>query len=164
MDKLTVDNDIFFHHAIELLKEGKNVTIPVRGYSMMPFIRNMRDSVILEGVEAGSPDITQRITVKTGDIVLFRYKNRFLLHRIIMIRNGLAEIQGDGVVEAREYCRTDEIYGRVTAILRNGTRKVNPYSSLSIFKLALWNMFSPVRRYILAVMRRLPYFRDSGRH
>ena len=83
MDKLTVNNDIFFAQTIEFLKAGKQVTIPVHGYSMMPTIRNLRDSVILEGVEGGTPEGAPRRKVRTGDIVLFRFHERYLLHRII---------------------------------------------------------------------------------
>lgn len=160
MDKLTVNNDIFFAQTIEFLKAGKQVTIPVHGYSMMPTIRNLRDSVILEGVEGGTPEGAPRRKVRTGDIVLFRFHERYLLHRIIQIRGDVAEIQGDGVAGGREHCHLDEIYAKATTILRNGTRHVNPYSTCSALKLSLWNMFSPVRRYLLAILRRSPYYKD----
>ncbi len=162
MDKLVIDNDIFFAQAISLLKKGRSVTIPVHGYSMMPFIRNLRDSVTLEGAESGTPEGLPRKKVKTGDIVLFRFRDRYLMHRILQIRNGIAEIQGDGVVCSKEHCSLDEIYGIVTCILKDGKKKIDPYSYISGLKLALWNLFSPLRRYLLAIMRRLPYFRDPS--
>ena len=52
---MIVNNDAFFASVIDLLREGKRVTIPVKGTSMLPFIVAERDLVVLEGVEAASP-------------------------------------------------------------------------------------------------------------
>ena len=39
MDKMIIDNDTFFAGVLPLLDQGKRVTIPVKGSSMLPFIR-----------------------------------------------------------------------------------------------------------------------------
>ena len=39
MDKMIIDNDTFFADVLRLLDQGKQVTIPVKGFSMLPFIR-----------------------------------------------------------------------------------------------------------------------------
>lgn len=159
MEKLVIDNNTLFGNVVELLRQGKKVTIPVKGTSMLPFIRENRDLVILEGVEAASPDGKDRIHVKPGDIVLFRYQGRYILHRIVNICNGEAHIQGDGILKNQEHCGMDQIFGRVVTILRNQTKNVDPYSKKSIRLLSVWNIMKPVRRYLLAVYRRLPWNR-----
>lgn len=50
MDKLIVENDEFFGKVVSLLAEGHSVTVPVKGVSMLPFIRGDKDSVVLEGL------------------------------------------------------------------------------------------------------------------
>ena len=91
-EKLVIDNDILFENVIRLMREGREVIIPVKGYSMNPLIRQDKDLVILEGVESGTPASAGEITgVRPYDIVLFRYNNKFILHRIL-------SIDGDNVV------------------------------------------------------------------
>ena len=62
MEKMVIDNDAFFADVLTVLDQGKRVTIPVKGYSMLPFIRGGKDLVVLE--KAGD-------VLKADDIVLF---------------------------------------------------------------------------------------------
>ena len=55
MEKLIVSNGTFFEEVIVLLREGKKVTVPAKGESMLPFIVGGVDPVVLEGVDGGSP-------------------------------------------------------------------------------------------------------------
>lgn len=74
---LTLPNEEFFARVSELLSGGKSVIIPVKGSSMLPTIRGMRDKVELEPMrEAPVP----------GDIVLFRYRGKWTLHRVSVRR------------------------------------------------------------------------------
>lgn len=120
MEKLIVSNDTFFEEVIALLREGKKVTVPAKGESMLPFIVGGVDSVVLEGVDGGSPTGTVLRTANVGDVVLFRADGRFILHRIIYKDNdkALCEIQGDGILRAKDLCGCDQIYGRVTTVLK----------------------------------------------
>ena len=43
-----IPNEPFFADVVSILDEGKQVTIPVKGFSMLPFIRGQRDLVVLE--------------------------------------------------------------------------------------------------------------------
>lgn len=158
MDKLIVENDEFFGKVVSLLVEGHSVTVPVKGVSMLPFIRGDKDSVVLEGVESCTPYGKSRIGVNVGDIVLFRYKGRYIMHRILRIENNQAVIQGDGVARNMEICSLDDIYGRVTQIRKNGKTPIDPYSDSMKREVALWMRFRPIRRYILFVYRHLLKF------
>ena len=94
-----------------MLREGKKVTVPAKGESMLPFIVGGVDSVVLEGVDGGSPAGTVLRTANVGDVVLFRADGRFILHRIIYKDNdkALCEIQGDGILRAKDLCDCDQI-------------------------------------------------------
>ena len=148
MDKLVINNDEFFGKVISLLEEGKEVTIPVKGFSMLPFIRGEKDLVVLVKPEKD---------LSVGDIVLFRYYGRYVMHRIISMDGGTVVIQGDGVPKNTEKVTRADIYGLAVKILRNGTRPVDPYSPCQRRKVRIWQKLLPVRGYLLALYRRLPW-------
>ena len=149
MEKMVIDNEVLFGRVVELLGEGKQVTIPVKGYSMLPFIRGERDTVVLERAEAEA--------LRPGDIVLFRYGGRYVLHRVIDVRDGVVYIQGDGVLQNQEHCPPGQIFGRVTTILRRGKRAVDPYSPRQMRRVRLWQRLQPCRRYLLIAFRLFPW-------
>ena len=157
MEKLVVNNDSFFEEVIALLREGKKVTIPAKGESMLPFIVGDVDSVVLEGVDGGTPEGSALRTANVGDAVLFRSDGRFILHRIIYKDNdhALCEIQGDGILRAKDLCCCDQIYGRVTTVLKGGDTPVDVDSPSYRRKVWLWMNTVPFRRLLLGVWKRL---------
>ena len=50
-DRKIVGDDNYFALVDELLKEGKEVIITPKSYSMLPFIRNGRDEVVMVRLE-----------------------------------------------------------------------------------------------------------------
>lgn len=150
MEKMVVDNDTFFAQVLEVLDQGKQVTIPVKGYSMLPFIRGGKDLVVLE---KASGDIVK------DDIVLFRYGGRYVMHRVLRAEGGKYDIQGDGVWLGHEYPVRDQILARATCILRAGKKPVDPYSPSQKRLVHAWQRLGRLRRYILFIYRHLPWNR-----
>ena len=73
--------------AIRLVREGVNVTLPVKGLSMQPFIIGGKESVILH--RPGLIDV--------GDVVLAWVDgNRYVVHRIIKLDYDRVTLMGDG--------------------------------------------------------------------
>ena len=72
---MQIDNRIFFEQIEALLGEGREVQITVRGNSMRPLLRNGRDIAVLKPCQGDE--------CRPGDVVLFRYESRHVLHRII---------------------------------------------------------------------------------
>lgn len=152
MKEINIDNNLLFSEVLDMLKQGKKVMIPARGVSMLPLIKGGRDKIILEGMMLGFAERPSE--VKVGDIVLFEYKGMYLIHRIISINNGIALIQGDGVCNRVEKCPIEKIYGRVTDIIREN-KTINPNGKWRRFLSKIW-LILPLRRYILAIYKRLP--------
>ena len=150
MDRFVVNNDEFFGNVIEILEEGKQVTIPVKGFSMLPFIRGEKDQVVLE-----KPSRAYRV----GDIVLFRLGGRYIMHRIIALDGDRVTIMGDGVPGNTEKVRLKDLIALATCILRDGTKKTDPYAPRMMRKVRLWRKLLPVRRYLLFIYRWLPWNR-----
>lgn len=139
MSSRTIPNELLFASAAELLREGKDVTIKVKGSSMTPFLRDGRDSVVLRR----SDDFG------TGDIVLVQFgTERFVMHRIISIDGDVFTMMGDGNVRGCERFRREAILGKVIRVIRpDGTEKVPG-------KARIWRALKPARRYLLAIYRR----------
>lgn len=155
MEKMVVDNDTFFADVLRVLGQGSRVTIPVKGFSMLPFIRGGKDLVVLE--KAGD-------VLKADDIVLFHVGpddgGRYVMHRIISIDGDAVDIMGDGVPENHEHVRRHQILAKAVEILRGGKRSVDPYSPGQLRLVHLWQGIRPLRRYILFVYRHLPWNRS----
>ena len=186
MQKLVVNNEFFFPEVVALLEKGQRVIIPVKGYSMLPFIRGEKDLVELEGVRLmpkasedalskasaeNCPEETQgKVSagksagvlpgtrpLEEGDIVLFRVGEKWVMHRLLSIQDGIAEIMGDGVIASREHCPVDQIFGRAVTILRSGRHAVDPRAPWQQRKARWWRKALSVRRYLLIAWRLLPW-------
>ena len=57
---------------------GEAVRLPVRGYSMSPWLLDGRDTVILHPVDPAG--------IVVGDVILYRWKDAFLMHRVVEIK------------------------------------------------------------------------------
>lgn len=147
MESIVINNDEFFASVLECLKEGRDATIPVKGFSMLPLIRGEKDLVVLRTCEKP----------REKDIVLFRCNGRYVMHRILSIDGDNVEIMGDGVIESREHVRLEDICARAEAVLRSGKCRINPYSRTSLLLFSLWHKMLPVRRYLLYFYKHLPW-------
>lgn len=138
MDKRTFPNEVLLEEAAGLLNEGREVCFTPKGNSMLPFIRGGKDSVVLKKLP----------TVSVGDIVLVRLPGRYVLHRVVAINNEELTLMGDGNIRGTEQGSLPDVMGTVTSI-RKGERNVVPGKG------RLWRAIKPLRRYILALYRRL---------
>ena len=132
MRQKTFSNAQLLPEVVKMLNEGHTVTLPLKGYSMRPFLENGRDKALLIKVQR----------IKKGDPVL-------------------AEVLcGDGNL-ANEYCRREDVRASVVGFYRKGRtaldridgRKWRIYS-------AIWVHLRPFRRLLLGVYRRfwIKYF------
>ena len=144
-EKLTIPNSIFFSEVESHLREGKSVVIPVKGYSMLPFIRDGRDSVELRG----------KVELEVGDIALARLGNgHFVLHRIWEIEGERVILIGDGNIAGKEVCTRGDVIGVASKIFR-GKKVIDCASASYVRNVKIWRRLLPIRRYILAIYRRL---------
>lgn len=139
MDKRVLPNDILLGEVAAVLREGREVVISPTGNSMLPFIRDGRDRVVLR----------KQDDLAVGDIVLMYTGGRYILHRVIEIDGERVTLMGDGNLKSVEHGTRAEVIGTVTEILRPGGRSVRPGTG------RFWRALKPVRRYILAIYRRL---------
>ena len=139
-------DEIIIHEAIRLVDEGVSVTFPVKGYSMLPFIIGGRESVILQ-----KPQV-----VRLGDVVLAWVDDcRYVVHRVIGIEGERVILMGDGNIVGVEHCLLSDVKALVTHVVDAKGRKHDLYAPWRQRASRLWWQMRPVRRYILAIYRRL---------
>ena len=129
----------------KLVAEGESVTIMTKGSSMLPFIVGERDSVVMKRID----------NLKPGMIVLAYVEGRrYVLHRIISINGDVVTLMGDGNIVGVEHCHIADVKATATCIIRP-SGVIDCQSMNHIRKAALWKSLLPVRRYLLAIYRRL---------
>ncbi len=139
------DNGVI-EEALRLVQKGVTVTFPVTGQSMLPFIIGGKESVILH-----APGLTA-----VGDVVLARVDgNRYVVHRIINIDGDRVTLMGDGNVKGTEHCLLKDVKARVTHVVSADNKKRDLYSRWRMFGAKVWYWLRPIRRYLLAIYRRV---------
>lgn len=142
---MITDADIL-QEAIRLVSEGVSVTLPVNGNSMLPFIIGGRESVIL----------CPPRPVDVGDVVLAWVDgNRYVVHRIIRIDIDRLTLMGDGNLVGTEHCHVSDIKAVVTHVVDAHARTYYIYNRWRCVAVRVWYWLRPVRRYLLAIYRRL---------
>ena len=140
------DNEII-EEAVRLAREGVNVTLPVNGNSMLPFIIGGKESVILHS-PGGIVDV--------GDVVLAWVDgNRYVIHRIIRIDGDRITLMGDGNVGVTEHCLLGDIKARVTHVVDAKDKTHYLYNRWRKSAAKVWYWLRPIRRYLLAIYRRV---------
>ena len=147
METIQLQNDVFLPQVVELINEGHTVTIMARGNSMMPFIKDGRDSLIFSNLN---------LDIRVGDAVLAEiHKGVFVCHRIVEIKDGKVTLRGDGNVQGTETCRIEDVKARLVAVTRDG--KYYDLNTSKVWKIYsfCWTRLLPLRRYLLALYRLL---------
>ena len=139
MDKRIVANEVLLEEAAALMNEGREVSFTPLGSSMLPFIRGGKDTVRMRKLPQ----------VEVGDIILIRLPGRYILHRVIALEGDQVTLMGDGNIAGTEQCTLDDVLGTVVAIEKNGKTILQ---GRGVF----WRKMKHLRRYILAIYRRVP--------
>lgn len=141
-----IGDDFILSEAIRLVGEGVSVTFPVKGRSMLPFIVGDRDSVILES----------SVAPRWGDVVLAEVEgDRYVVHRIVKIENERVTLMGDGNLVGREHCRLDQIRAKASYVVRPDGKRCSLDCFRSRLLAKVWYGLLPLRRWLLAIYRRI---------
>ena len=129
-----IPNTELFSVARDNLLEGKCVRIAVNGESMLPFFRS-GSTITLRPLREGD--------IRKYNVVMADAGHAFVVHRIIKVETNEVLLFGDGNIKRGERVSRDKIYGIVDC------------SKLHIFFAKIWLWLRPVRRYPLALFRRV---------
>lgn len=139
----------FLDAVVETAKEGYDVTISLRGYSMRPFLEHNRDKGVLKVIDR---------KLQVGDVVLAKISpKQYVLHRIIFVDDKKVQMLGDGNKMPDPIIPLSEVKLIAKGFIRKGSDKVD-YVDDKLFRTysKVWMKLRPIRRYLLAIWRRLP--------
>ena len=122
----------------ELLRSGR-IVCPNRGRSMLPLLRENRDLMV---IERRGPE-----RMKKYEAILYRRGQRYVLHRIVRVRERDYFVVGDNDRRG-EYVKDEQILGRLTQVLRDGKTLPAGAESCPLW-LRLWCDLYPLRVGIL---------------
>lgn len=131
--------------AVRLVQDGVSVTFPVKGRSMLPFIFGCRESVILQ--KPGSLQLGQVVLARVG-------QDRYVVHRIIKAEPDRITLMGDGNIRGTESCTPANVLAVATHVVDENGRRRPLDTRGQLAKARLWYGIRPLRRIILAILRR----------
>lgn len=144
--KQQIPNDLFFAWVESELTEGRRVRFRLKGSSMFPLIREGRDEVVI------CPCTEDEL--HPMDVVLFRYRGKHVLHRILRKEGHRLLLQGDGSYVAREQCTTADVVGKLDEVIRPSGRSVSVTDWQWRLSGRLWRSTGPFRGLLLRVLHR----------
>jgi hypothetical protein len=137
---IVLDTKEYVSALRELTEAGQEVSVRIFGSSMVPFLGDGRDEVLIK-----KPDRE----LKVGDVVFFqRDSGRYILHRIWKIKPEGYYIVGDSQEEIEGPVRQEQIFAYVTRARRKG-KWVGPGNFWWEFFEHVWIYMVPVRRVFI---------------
>lgn len=118
----------------DILLEGQSVKVAVKGQSMLPFFIS-GSTITLRPIES---DDFQKYAVVFADA-----GDHFVVHRIIALEGDNVTLLGDGNIYGTETMSRSKVYGIVDC------------SKVHILLAKLWLAMRPIRRFPLAIFRRI---------
>ena len=119
----------------ETVENGGEFTFYPRGRSMLPYLSEGRDAVILSRADE----------LRRGDVVLYKRKNgAAVLHRIVACRDDCLTLCGDNQFSLETGVPRESIVARMTGIMRGGRQR-----SVSSLPSRLYISLLPARRIYL---------------
>jgi hypothetical protein len=130
--------------AIRLVGEGVQVTFPVNGRSMYPFIVGGEDSVVL----------VKPSGLAVGAVVLAKVEGgRYVVHRIVNIDGDKITLMGDGNLCGREHCHIQDVKAVAVQVVGKSGKTRSLTSRCHLLSARLWYVLRPLRRYLLKAFR-----------
>lgn len=130
-----------------LISEGRTVELTAKGYSMNPFIMHIRDIIAL------GPWKDEEI--RKGTVVLARTdKGDYVIHRIISREGDTITLMGDGNIGLTEKAHITDIIARMYSVKRKRRTYRTDGLAWRLYSW-FWMLITPVRRYPLALWRKL---------
>lgn len=138
---MQIPNEILIPQVAELVKKGHTVTLPLKGFSMRPYLEDQRDKALLTSVP---------LYLNVGDVILAEIApKRYALHRIVDIKGDIITMYGDGNFSP-EYIERQDVLALAIGFYRKGRTRLDSVESLK-YRLYwhMWVRLRPVRRYLL---------------
>lgn len=124
----------------QLAEKGQLIYTTV-GFSMRPFLRSGEDMVLIER--------KPQARCRKYDAVLYRRPSgKYVLHRIVKVREGDYVLCGDNCWDREPGVTDDQILGVLTAVIRKG-QKIDVQQPKYRLAVRIWCALYPVRAVVI---------------
>ena len=140
MNKKVVDTYEYVSVLRQLTEEGKEVSLPISGSSMVPFLVHDRDYIFFKKPNR---------KLRRGDMVFYqRWNGQFVMHRIYKVKAEGFYIVGDAQTEIEGPIFSDQIFAHVTKVKRKG-KIIGPNAFCWKFFEKVWIRIVPIRPMLI---------------
>lgn len=140
-----IENNVFFSYVETEIAEGKSVSLRIKGKSMTPSLHE-GDIITLIPVNQHK--------LKIGDVVLFKYKNNFLLHRIIYKKKNKLTLQGDAVYQHTEKISTQQVIALLQQVKKQNGKIIDCQSTYRKIYFYLWFAVKTIKYRLLLIIKK----------
>lgn len=141
--KIILPNDLVLEHLQASLRQGKQVSIPVKGNSMLPFLRN-GDQVLITPFEAAA--------LRKGMILLASVQGQMVLHRLVNFSAERVLLAGDANLAQHEDVSIEDVIGNATTVWKGAQElKLDKWQQRCLGQ--LWYLIRPLRRVVKKLYR-----------
>ena len=136
-----VDINTYLPVLIDIIQNGKEVSLMVSGSSMSPFLIHHRDTIIFKKPER---------PFKRGDMVFYRRPTgQYVMHRIHHIDSkGMLYIVGDAQTEIEGPVNPQQVFAIIVKVIRKG-KLIQPGNFWWWFFSHAWIRMVPIRPIIV---------------
>lgn len=134
-NRVVIDNDSFFSVVKQEITAGNTVRFQLKGNSMEPFL-NDKQHILLSHINP--------FKTRIGEIVLAKWKNKYLLHRIVYQNEHYLYLVGDHNLVQIEKIRKEDLI----AIMKGS------YTADKFAKFTHWDRLLGISWFILRPLRR----------
>lgn len=132
-----MSNNERFDNFEELLQKTGEYVTQVRGVSMFPMLRYRKDPVLIHPVVG---------ELKPYDVAVYAKTDRYVVHRVLEVRDNLYVIRGDNCI-GKEYIPKCDIRGIVVGFWRFG-RYIPVENTLYKIYAHVWVAINPLVRHM----------------
>ncbi|GHE39816.1 S24/S26 family peptidase [Sphingobacterium griseoflavum] len=142
--KVVINNRLFFDEIEPYLVEGREVVFFVKGGSMRPFLRE-GDRVVIRKPTA--------YRWKRGEVLLAKWKQQYVLHRLVKRDGALLGLAGDANFAQVEWVKKEDVMAVVLSAHRGDRQIWNAEAHISRLFGLCWYYLRPLRRVVAKVKK-----------
>ena len=122
MQNITIPNKVLFEDVCQHIQQKRGVKLRVQGHSMEPFLKDGKDFVVFNALPEGH-------CFRKGELLLFVYGNRYIVHRTHHIKGNTLYMKGDHQ-NHWEIIHKDDVRAWVSCVEYANGRRIRSMSPL----------------------------------
>jgi len=139
---ITIPNEIVFEEVVKAIANGRKITIPLRGTSMLPTLH--------EGDIVTLAPIDRNRKLNRNNVLLFEYNNNYILHRFHHYEKDIIVTRGDNLYSFETFPEKD-----IVAILYSFTNEKGVVTNCESLRWKLMTSKVPFVRFWKYCVRKI---------